>query len=233
MAYSVPALAQYELRQRTVLQQVYAWMAGGLTVTGLVALWAYTSGFVASVLIRNQGLFIGLIIAELALVMALSWGIGRMSAPVATGTFLLYSALNGLTMAVIFLLYTAASIGTTFLVTAGTFAAMSLYGYTTKRDLTSIGSFLVMGLIGFLLASVVNFFLKSEMLYWLLTYAGILIFIGLTAYDTQKIKKLSAVLDGNSDQALLRRVVLMGALTLYLDFINLFLLLLRVLGRRR
>ena len=233
MTYSVPALAQHDLRQRTVLQQVYAWMAGGLAVTGLVALWAYTSGFISNLLVRNQGFFIGLIVIELALVMALSWGIGRMSAPVATGMFLLYSALNGLTMAVIFLVYTAGSIGTTFLVTAGTFAGMSLYGYTTKRDLTSIGSFLVMGLIGFLLASVVNFFLKSEALYWLLTYAGILIFIGLTAYDTQKIKRLSATLDGHSDQAMLRRVVLMGALTLYLDFINLFLLLLRVLGRRR
>jgi FtsH-binding integral membrane protein len=226
-------VAHYELRQRSVLQQVYAWMAGGLTVTGLVALWAYTSGFIANLLVRNQGVFIGLMIAEVALVIGLSWGIGRMSVPVATGAFLLYSALNGLTMAVIFLVYTSGSIGTTFLVTAGMFAGMSLYGYTTKRDLTTVGSFLTMGLIGFFLASLVNFFLKSEALYWLLTYAGILIFIGLTAYDTQKIKKLSAVLDGNSDQTKLRRVVLRGALTLYLDFINLFLLLLRVLGRRR
>lgn len=233
MAYSVPSLTQFQVRQRSVIQQVYAWMAGGLTVTGLVALWAYGSGFITNLVFRNQGVFFGLIIAEVVLVLALSWGIGRMSAPVATGAFLLYSALNGLTMAVIFLVYTEASIGTTFLVTAGTFAGISVYGYTTKRDLTSIGSFLMMGLIGFVLASLVNFFLKSPALYWVLTYLGIIIFIGLTAYDTQKIKRLSAVLNGHNDQVMLRRVVLMGALTLYLDFINLFLLLLRLFGRRR
>lgn len=234
MSYSVPSLAgQFELRQRTVLQRVYAWMAGGLTVTGLVAMWAASSAFFIDLLVRNSGVLFGLIIAQLVLVMALSWGINRMSSAMAIGAFMLYSALNGLTLSLIFLVYTAESIGATFLITAGMFAGISLYGYTTKRDLSSMGSFLFMALIGVLLASIANFFLKSTALYWGITYAAILVFVGLTAYDTQKIKAMSATLDGRSDQTMLQRVVIMGALTLYLDFINLFLYLLRIFGKRR
>ena len=233
MAYRVPSLVgQYELRQRTVLQQVYAWMAGGLTITGLVALWAAQSSFFLNLLARNPGMMFGLIIAQLVVVLGLSFGIGRMSATVAMGAFVLYAALNGLTMSVIFLIYTAESIGATFLVTAGMFAGISLYGYTTKRDLSGMGSFLVMALIGVILASLVNFFLKSTALYWVITYVGILVFVGLTAYDTQKIKRMSATLDGNNDTLMLKRVVIMGALTLYLDFVNMFLFLLRIFGRR-
>lgn len=234
MSYSVPSLAgQFELRQRTVLQRVYAWMAGGLTVTGLVAMWAASSAFFIDLLVRNSGVMFGLIIAQLVLVIALSWGINRMSSAMAIGAFMLYSALNGLTMSLIFLVYTAESIGATFLITAGMFAGISLYGYTTKRDLSSMGSFLFMALIGIILASIANFFLKSTALYWGITYAAILVFVGLTAYDTQKIKKMSATLDGRGDQTMLQRVVIMGALTLYLDFINMFLYLLRIFGQRR
>ena len=234
MSYSVPSLAgQFELRQRTVLQRVYAWMAGGLTVTGLVALWAASSEFFMDLLYRTPGILIGLIVAEFVVVIALSWGINRMSAGMAIGAFMLYAALNGLTMSLIFLVYTAESIGATFLITAGMFAGISLYGYTTKRDLSSMGSFLFMALIGVLLASIANFFLKSSALYWVITFAAILVFVGLTAYDTQKIKRMSASLDGRSDQTMMQRVVIMGALTLYLDFINLFLYLLRIFGKRR
>jgi hypothetical protein len=175
--------------------------------------------------------FYGLLIAELLLVITLSGAIQRLSASAATGFFLLYSALSGVTLAAIFVLYTQSSIASTFLVTAGTFGAMSIYGHVTRRDLTSWGSFLFMGLIGFLLASVVNMFLHSEMIYWVSTYCGILIFVGLTAYDTQKLKVLA--MGGFASGEDRHKAAILGALRLYLDFINLFLLLLRVLGRRR
>jgi uncharacterized protein len=232
MTYSPTTFPQTELRDRTLLQQVYGWMSGGLAVTGAVAFWAYASGFIIQLLSAGSWIIIALLIAEFALVLGLGWAIGRMSVGVATAAFLAYAVLNGITLSVIFLVYTAGSIATTFFVTAGTFAAMSLYGYTTKRDLTTIGNLLIMGLIGFFLASIVNFFLRSEALYWVITYAGIAIFVGLIAYDTQKIKRLSATID-QRDTDSFRKMVILGALTLYLDFINLFLLLLRVLGRRR
>ncbi|MBA3947273.1 MAG: Bax inhibitor-1/YccA family protein [Herpetosiphonaceae bacterium] len=230
--YQSTTISQAELRDRTLLQQVYAWMAGGLGVTGLVALWAYDSGFLETVLLQNSGIMFGLIFAELAVVIGLSWTIRRMSVGIATAAFLAYAVLNGLTLSVIFLAYTAGSIASTFFVTAATFGAMSIYGYTTKRDLTKMGSLLIMALIGFLLASVVNIFLHSTVLYWIVTYIGVAIFIGLTAYDTQKLKRLSATIDGR-DTSTFRKMVILGALTLYLDFVNLFLLLLRIMGRRR
>lgn len=233
MSYPYQTFTQAQRREYSLLQQVYAWMAGGLAVTGLIAYWAYSSGFIRRLLQNGSGIMLGLLVAELVLVFGLSWGIQRMSAPVASGAFVLYSALNGITLSTIFLAYTQGSIATTFFVTAGTFAGMSLYGYTTNRNLSSLGSFLVMALIGFLLASLVNLFLRSPALYWIATYAGILIFVGLTAYDTQKIKNLSTALQGDSDNTGFRRMVILGALTLYLDFVNLFLLLLRVLGRSR
>ena len=155
----------------------------------------------------------------------------QMSAAQATGVFMLYSALTGVTLSFVFLAYTAASLTSTFLVTAGTFGAMSFYGYTTKRDLTAMGSFLFMGLIGIIIASLVNFFLQSPMVYWLVTYAGVLIFVGLTAYDTQKIKEMNIL--GNEGTEEDTKEAVRGALTLYLDFINLFLMLLRVMGNRR
>jgi FtsH-binding integral membrane protein len=145
--------------------------------------------------------------------------------------FVGYSALTGLTLSVIFLVYTAESLATTFFVTAGTFGLMSAYGYVTKRDLTGLGSFLMMGLIGMVLASVVNMFFNNSTVYWITTYIGILIFVGLTAYDTQKIKQMSALgLEGGEME---QKGAIMGALRLYLDFINLFLLLLRLMGNRK
>jgi FtsH-binding integral membrane protein len=177
--------------------------------------------------VGNRLVFYGLMIGELALVIALSAAINRLSAAVATFMFIAYSALNGITLSVIFLVYTADSISSTFLVTAGMFGAMSAYGYMTRRDLTSWGSFLFMGLIGVVIASVVNIFMRNNSVSWIISGVGVIVFTGLTAYDTWKIKALAA---GGAEG---RKPAILGALTLYLDFINLFLMLLRFLGRRR
>jgi hypothetical protein len=182
-------------------------------------------------MVANPWVLIPLVIAQLGLVFWLASRVMQMSAAQATGVFMLYSALTGVTLSFVFLAYTAASLTSTFLVTAGTFGAMSFYGYTTKRDLTAMGSFLFMGLIGIIIASLVNFFLQSPMVYWLVTYAGVLIFVGLTAYDTQKIKEMNIL--GNEGTEEDTKEAVRGALTLYLDFINLFLMLLRVMGNRR
>jgi len=165
------------------------------------------------------------------MVIAISAAINRMSSATATLLFVLYSALNGVTFAAIFMIYTRSSIASTFLVTAGTFGAMSLYGYVTKKDLTGFGSFLFMGLIGIVIASVVNIFLQSEMIYWVTTYIGVFVFVGLTAYDTQKIKKIGEAGFANGEDQ--QKAAILGALRLYLDFINLFLMLLRIMGGRR
>ena len=228
MGYS-PTLSNTETRERTLFQQVYAWMAAGLAITGFVAYWTYSSGFINSL---SGPVMIGLIVVELGVVIGLSWGISRLSGPLAVGAFLFYSLLNGLTLSTIFLIYTSDSIASTFFVTAATFGAMSMYGYTTKRDLTTIGNMLFMALLGLIIASVVNMFLQSSALYWILTYAGILIFVGLIAYDTQRIKRLSETMGGQTAESI-QKVAIMGALRLYLDFINLFLRLLQVLGKRR
>lgn len=217
---------------RTLLQQVYGWMAGGLALTGLVAWYVSQSETLMALIFGQQFVFMGLILVELALVIGLSWGLTRMSAALATTGFVLYSAINGITLAAIFLVYTSGSIASTFLVTACVFGAMSIYGYTTQRDLSSWGSLLFMGLIGVILASLVNIFLQSTAMYWVITYAGVLIFVGLIAYDTQKLKQLSNRIDGR-DPEMFQKMVILGALSLYLDFINLFLYLLRLLGKRR
>ena len=223
-------LTQAEIDERAFISQVYLWMATALVVTAVVAaMVANDIAFVAQMV--TSGLIWVFFIGEIALVIALGALINRLSAPAATTLFFGYAALNGVTLSLIFLAYTDASIAATFLVTAATFGAMSAYGYLTKRDLTAIGNFLVMGLIGFLIASVVNLFLRSEGIYWITTYAGILIFIGLTAYDTQKIKRMAS--GGIAESEVARKASILGALRLYLDFINLFLLLLRLLGRRR
>lgn len=215
--------------QTDFIRRVYNWMALGLAVTAIVALYAVNSGLIFS-LLGNPMVMLLLIVGEFGLVIALSAAIGRFQSSTALFMFFAYSFLNGLTLSTIFLIYTKASIANTFFVTAGTFAAMSLYGYTTKRDLTSIGSFLMMGLIGIIIASFVNFFFRSPAFYWLITYAGIAIFVGLTAYDAQKIKEMAyAGFSGSEDE---RKGAVIGALRLYLDFINLFLLLLRIFGRR-
>jgi FtsH-binding integral membrane protein len=181
--------------------------------------------------VGNRIIFYALLFGELGLVWFVTARIDSLSGVTATFLFLLYSVLNGLTFSVIFLVYTASSIGSTFFVTAATFGVMSIYGYTTKRDLTSLGNLMFMALIGLIIASVVNIFLGSEMLYWITTYAGVLIFVGLTAYDTQKIKQMASTDFGTSENV--QKGALMGALRLYLDFINLFLFLLRLFGRRK
>jgi len=216
--------------QTDFIRRVYNWMALGLAVTAIVALYAVNSGLIFR-LLGNPMIMLLLIVGEFGLVIALSAAIGRFQSSTALFMFFAYSFLNGLTLSTIFLIYTKASIANTFFVTAGTFAAMSLYGYTTKRDLTSIGSFLMMGLIGIIIASFVNFFFRSPAIYWLITYAGIAVFVGLTAYDAQKIKEMAyAGFSGSEDE---RKGAVIGALRLYLDFINLFLLLLRIFGSRR
>ncbi len=230
--YASPTTPRTDALFSTLLQQVYGWMAGGLALTGLVAWYVAQSPAMINLVFGNRAVFFGLIIFELALVFGLSWGLTRMTASMAVGAFLLYAAVNGMTMAAIFLVYTSESIASTFLVTGGTFAAMSMYGYTTKRDLSSWGNLLFMGLIGLIIASVVNIFLQSNALSWLVTYAGVLIFVGLTAYDTQKIKEMSARIDARDGENF-QKMAIMGALRLYLDFINLFLYLLRILGKRQ
>jgi len=186
---------------------------------------------IMNAIIGSKILFFGLIIGELGLVIYLTRSINKLSRNAAIGAFLLYSVLNGLTMSVIFLAYTSNSIATTFYITAGTFAAMSFYGYTTKRDLTSIGNMAFMALIGIIIASVVNMFLQNEMMYWIISYLGVAIFVGLVAYDTQKLKEIGSRGFVNEDN--MEKTSIMGALSLYLDFVNLFLFLLRIFGDRK
>jgi FtsH-binding integral membrane protein len=213
------------------LTKVYNWMAVALLLTGIVAYFTASSETLINTIVTNKIFFYGLIIGELLLVVYLSASVNKISSFNATLLFLLYAVLNGLTFAVIFLVFTSESISSTFLITAGTFGAMSLYGYFTKSDLTKIGSLAFMALIGIIIASVVNIFLHSTFLYWVVTYLGVVIFIGLTAYDTQKLKAI-AVKGFNSDENMEKSAIL-GALTLYLDFINLFLFLLRIFGNRK
>ena len=212
-------------------QKVYLWMTVGLAVTALASAFMLYSQPAQQFVFGNKIVFYGLIFAELGMVIAISAAINRISAATATLMFVAYSALNGVTFAAIFMLYTRSSIASTFLVTAGTFGAMSLYGYVTKRSLTGFGNFLFMGLIGIIIASVVNIFLHSEMIYWITTYIGVFIFVGLTAYDTQKIKQIGAAGFANGQDQ--QKAAVLGALRLYLDFINLFLMLLRIMGNRR
>ena len=213
------------------MQKVYLWMTFALTLTGFVAYRTTQSEFLLELIFSSSFGFIGLIIGELALVFWISSGIQRMSSNMAIGLFLLYSVLNGMTLSVLLIAYTGASVASTFFITAGMFGAMSVYGYTTKQYLSSWGNLLFMALIGLILASVVNIFLQSSGLYWLISYIGVLVFVGLTAYDTQKIKQLAAQVIVESEEG--RKVAILGALTLYLDFINMFIFMLRILGNRR
>lgn len=222
--------ANTQLRQRTILGQVYAWMTAALLVTAAVAAYTASSPALLNLIYGNPFAVWILFIAQIALVIALSAAITRIAPGTAVVLFVGYAALNGLTLSAILLVYTQTSIAQTFLATAATFGVMSLYGYTTKRDLSAVGSLLVMALIGFLIGTVINFFWANSTLYWVLTYLGIAIFIGLTAWDTQKIKLM---IQEAEDDTTARRVAIIGALTLYLDFINLFLLLLRITGNER
>lgn len=217
--------------QAVFITKVYNWMALALLITGLVAYFTATTPSLMNAIIGSKILFFGLIIGELGLVIYLTRSINKLSRNNAIGAFLLYSVLNGLTMSVIFMAYTSNSIATTFYITAGTFAAMSFYGYTTKRDLTSIGNMAFMALIGIIIASVVNMFLQNEMMYWIISYLGVAIFVGLIAYDTQKLKEIGSRGFVNEDN--MEKTSIMGALSLYLDFVNLFLFLLRIFGDRK
>ena len=210
--------------------QVYSWMFAGLLTTGFFAYYTANSPAFLSLIYGNNFIFFGLIIVELGIVIALSAKIDSFNVSTSRFLFFVYSALNGLTMAAIFIIYTYESIATTFFITATTFGIMSIYGYVTKADLSKLGSILIMALIGLILATIVNIFLKSEAFMWVLTYAGILIFVGLTAYDTQKLKKIANSIENENTLA---KISVIGALTLYLDFINLFLYLLRIFGKRR
>lgn len=213
------------------ITKVYNWMAVALLLTGLIAYFTAGSEQLIQLVFGNKILFFGLIIGEILLVGYISARIHKLSSYNATLLFLLYAALNGLTLSFIFMAYTTASITSTFLITAGTFGAMSIYGYFTKSDLTKIGNLAFMALIGIIIASVVNFFMKSEMMNWIITYLGVAIFVGLTAYDTQKLKRMAT--QGFENEENMEKGAILGALTLYLDFINLFLFLLRIFGNRK
>ena len=221
---------------RTGLQaymaQVYGWMTCGLLLTAFVAWYAANTPAVMEFVFSSKITFFGLIIVQLGLVFVLSGMVQKLSAGMATSLFMLYSALTGLTLSSIFIVYTYSSIASTFVVSGGMFGAMSLYGYTTKRDLSGFGNMLFMALIGIVLASLVNLWLKSTALMWAVTYIGVIVFVGLTAYDTQKLKNIGEQIDTRDTQTM-RKYSILGALTLYLDFINLFLMLLRIFGNRR
>src|SRR5437879_7607149 len=186
------ALPEQQLKQQAFITRVYGWMAGGLALTALVAAYVASSPTLIEAVMTNRLIFYGLIGAELILVFGLSAAINRLTPAMALGGFLLYAAINGVTLSVIFLVYTAESLGTTFLISAAMFGSMALFGTVTKRDLTAVGSFMFMGLIGVIIASFVNFFLHSEAVYWITSYFGVFILIGLTAYDAQKIKRIGA-----------------------------------------
>lgn len=213
--------------ERRFMMGVYRWMTLGLAITALVGYSVATSEAALRLVVGNRLVFFGLIIAELGLVIALSAAANRLSLGAAGGLFLLYSALNGATLAVVFLVYTGSSIATAFITTAGTFGAMSVYGTVTRRDLSSWRSFLFMGLVGVVIASFVNVFLHSGLMSFVVSCAAVVVFTGLTAYDTQKLRAFARSGGGSVSMPV------NGALALYLDFVNLFLALLRLLGRRR
>ena len=239
MSYQDPNAMPYPVSQSrvnevfpAVMRHVYLWMFLGLLVTaGVAAVIASRPGWL-QLLYQMPLLLIVIVIAQLALVIAIAAAINRLSPGTALLLFFLYAALNGLTFASIFLVYSLGSVALAFIASASLFAAMSIIGFTTKADLTRWGGILFMALIGLIIASIVNIFLASTALDWLITYAGILIFLGLTVYDTQRIKKQTAVLLSQGDELAMSRMGVLGALRLYLDFINLFLMILRLTGRR-
>ncbi len=214
------------------IRSVYNWMAIGLALTGFVAFYVANNESLIRLIFGNRLIFFGLIIGELALVFTISARVHKMQSSTATALFVLYAALNGVTLSAIFLIYARSSIATTFFICAGTFVACSVYGWTTKRDLTSLGGFMAMGLIGIIIASVVNMFLRSSGMHMIISYIGVLVFVGLTAYDTQKLKSMALTQPIGLDAGVARKGAILGALSLYLDFINLFLMLLRILGSR-
>ena len=213
-----------------LMRKVYVWMTLALVITGVTAYGVATSPGLMMAIATNKLLFWGLIIAEFGLVVAISAAINKLSLTTATLLFVLYSVINGATLSFIFAIYTMSSIASVFFITAGTFAVMAVIGYTTKKDLTSMGKILFMALIGIIIATIVNIFLKSTGLQMIVSYLGVLIFVGLTAYDSQKIKQMLLMAPDAGEGA--QKIALLGALSLYLDFVNLFIYLLRIFGRR-
>lgn len=223
----------YALDQNTLMRRVYVWMSIGLVISGIIAVALFSSPGAFIYYAQNPWLVYGALIAQFALVIMIGMGANsqKISGSAMTIFFIVYSALMGISLSGIFAIYTQESIFGVFFITAATFLAMSFYGYTTKSDLSQIGSFLVMGLIGIIIASVVNIFLKSSAMETIISFIGVIIFVGLTAYDTQKIKAMSENMPEGSESY--KKASIMGALTLYLDFINLFLMLLRLIGNKR
>jgi uncharacterized protein len=217
--------------QRNFIRRVYGWMTLGLVVTATASFFMLANPTLQQAILGTGWLWLVLLFAELGLVIFLTAAIKKLTPAVASLSFIVYAALNGITLSLIFMIYTSSSIFEAFLICACMFGIMSLFGYTTQRDLTAIGTLGFMGLIGFLLASVLNIFLKSPAIYWITTYLGVAIFVGLIAYDTQKLKNMSIAV--SADGEIEAKASILGALALYLDFINLFLLLLRIFGRRR
>ncbi|MBQ5924140.1 MAG: Bax inhibitor-1/YccA family protein [Alistipes sp.] len=215
----------------TLFKSVYMQMAAALSITGLVAYFLSQSVAFWTMLAENSSLIWIIFIAQIGLVIWLSARFTQMSMTTATLLFILYSAMMGVTMSTIFMVYTMSSIAMVFFITAGMFLAMSLIGYFTRMDLTRLGSILFMALIGIVIATVVNIFLGSETLYWIVSYVAVVVFVGLTAYDTQKIKHM--LMEYGTPDEMGQKLALFGALTLYLDFINLFLYLLRIFGDRK
>ena len=213
-----------------LMRKVYVWMTLALVITGVTAYGVATSPGLMMAIATNKLLFWGLIIAEFGLVVAISAAINKLSLTTATLLFVLYSVINGATLSFIFAIYTMSSIASVFFITAGTFAVMAVIGYTTKKDLMSMGKILFMALIGIIIATIVNIFLKSTGLQMIVSYLGVLIFVGLTAYDSQKIKQMLLMAPDAGEGA--QKIALLGALSLYLDFVNLFIYLLRIFGRR-
>jgi uncharacterized protein len=222
----------YDETLGAVLRQVYLWMTLGLfTTAGIAAVISVSPLF--SALTGQPWLFFILLIAELALVIGVSWGINRISSSTAILLFMAYAILNGLTLSVLFVVYSLGSITYTFLASAALFGIMSIIGYTTRMDLTKVGSFLLMGIIGLVIAMVVSMFWANSTLGWIITFIGIILFLGLTVYDTQRIKRMTTAAMQQGDVGIEARLGILGALSLYLDFINLFLFMLRLGGRRR
>ena len=230
--YDVDSLRNKDYAMSTafpaLMRKVFVWMTLALAITGLTAYGVATSPTILSLIFSSKVTFFGLIIAEFALVFAISGAINRLSLSTATMLFILYSVINGATLSSIFFAFSVATISKVFFITAGTFGAMALVGYTTKTDLTSMGKLLFMALLGIIIASVVNMFVASSGLDLILSYVGVLVFVGLTAYDTQKIKQMCQAAPDASEST--QKLALIGALSLYLDFINLFLYLLRIFG---
>ncbi len=230
---ALPVRSAQAVRERSLLRNVYLWMTGGLALTAVVALGVASNPDFVRTLVSSRFLFFALLIAEVGLVWFLSARITTLSPGAAVGGFVAYAALNGVTLSVILLAYARASIANALFVSAGTFAGMSLYAVSTQRDLSRFGSYLLYGLWGIIIASLANLFLRSPALQWVMSYLGVALFLGLTAYDTQVIKRWSQELEDTAGEADYIRLSILGALKLYLDFINLFLFFLRILGRRR